>query len=83
MDRIRDSDARRSAIYNAGYVVRHYRRGGRMSPHSPTHAQRRAAIIAFGRAVRDAFNEAADDEIEPLIVAVIDAVLPRDDWPRF
>lgn len=61
-----------AAILNAGYMVRYYPRPGQR-------AQRAAAIVTLGLAIRAAFN--ASDNFEPLIAAVADAVRPRDERP--
>lgn len=83
MDRLRDVEAHRSAIYNSAYMVRHYARGGRMSQASPVAEKRREAIAALGRTVRDAFNAAGDEDYEILLTALVDCLATRDDWPRF
>ena len=70
-----------AAIYNAGYMVRHNRRGGRVTLQSPLAAKRREAIDQLGLVVRDAFT--ASEDFEPLLVALVDALASRDDWPRF
>ena len=70
-----------AAIYNQGCIVRHNNRGGRVSPSSPIAKKRREAIEQLGLVVRSAFNASGD--FEPLLTALVDALAPRDDWPRF
>jgi hypothetical protein len=65
-----------SAILNAGYLVRYYARGGRTSLHR---LQREQAITYLGLAIREAFNKS--DDFKPLLIAVVDALRPRDDPP--
>ena len=55
-----------------GWFVRHH--GARPQFQR---AQRAAAIRAFGLAVRAAFN--ATDDFEPLMIAFIEALIPRED----
>lgn len=81
MDRIRDTDALCSAIRNAGWMVRHYRRGSRLSAESQPALRRRDAIHQLGLTVRHAFNASSD--FEPLLTAVLDALDPRELPPRF
>lgn len=83
MDRLREVEAHRAAIYNAGYMVRHYARGGRMTPAGPVALRRQAAISALGQIVREAFNAAQDADFEALLTALVDCLAARDDWPRF
>ena len=64
--------ARRAAILNALYMVRHYRR-------PCLHAQRDAAIKAAGAIVREAFN--ATDDFEPIFAAILDGLRPEDERP--
>ena len=66
----------RSAIRNAGYLVRHYVRGGRSTIQRK---RREAAIRALGLACRDAFNRT--DDFEPLLITLVDSLLPRNDPP--
>jgi len=62
--------ARIAAILNAAYLVRLYCR--------PIQRRQRAGAIAeLGRAVREAFNSSED--FEPLLRAVVDGLLPRDE----
>jgi hypothetical protein len=65
-----------ASILNAGYMVRHYARGGRSSIQK---LQREQAIQRLGLEIRHAF--AASDDFEPLLIAVVDALRPRDDPP--
>lgn len=65
-----------AAILNAGWMVRHYQRGGRLNIQKVERAQ---AIQLLGLTVREAF--ASSDDFEPLLVAVVDALRPRDDPP--
>lgn len=67
-------------ILNAAYMVRHYWRGGRTSI---GREQRARAVVQLGHAVRDALAECADDDIEPILSAVVDGLRPRDDGPAF
>lgn len=83
MDRLREVEALRAAIYNGGYMVRHYARGGRVSQASPIAEKRRDAISALGRIVRDAFVAARDEDFEILLTALVDCLASRDDWPKF
>lgn len=71
MDQHADTTSRFTAIYNAAWPLRNCRRHQR--------AERAAAIHALGLACREAFN--ATDDFEPLLTAIVDAVVPRD--PRF
>lgn len=66
-----------AAILNAGYMVRHYARGGRLT--FLMREERAEAIRHMGLTVRDAFNKS--DDFEPLLVAVVDGLRPRDDPP--
>jgi hypothetical protein len=65
-----------AAILNAGWMVRHYQRGGRSSIHR---LERQQAIQRLGLTIRDAFSKS--DDFEPLLVAVVDALRPKDDPP--
>lgn len=65
-----------AAILNAGYMVRHYARGGRTRLHRTQRAQ---AIQQLGLIVREAFNQSED--FEALLAAVVDALRPRDEPP--
>lgn len=65
-----------AAILNAGYMVRHYARGGRTAIQR---RERQEAIRRMGLAVRDAFNQSED--FESLLAAVADGVRPQDDAP--
>lgn len=65
-----------AAILNAGWMVRHYARGGRTQIHRLERAQ---AIQRLGLEVRHAFN--ASDDFEQLLAAVVDALRPRDEPP--
>lgn len=66
-----------AAILNAGFMVRHYARGGRSRLQRP---ERVAAILHMGLTVRAAFS--ASDDFEPLLRAVVDGLVPLDN-PRF
>jgi hypothetical protein len=63
-------------ILNAGWMVRHYARGGRLTIQR---TQRTQAIQKLGLTVREAFNRSED--FEPLLAAVVDGLRPRDDPP--
>lgn len=65
-----------ATILNAGYMVRHYARGGRSQIQRQ---QRTQAIADMGVVVRDAFNSSED--FEALLAAVVDALRPRNDPP--
>lgn len=65
-----------SAIRNAGWMVRHYVRGGRSAIHK---AERQQAIRDMGLVVRDAFNKSND--FEALLAAIVDGLRPKDDQP--
>lgn len=65
-----------AAILNAGWMVRHYVRGARTNINK---LEREQAIRLLGLTVREAFTVL--DEFEPLLVAVVDALRPRDDPP--
>ena len=68
-----------AAILNAGYIVRHNVRGGRVSKDSPMAHRRAEAIRQMGLVVRDAFNQS--DDFEALLAAVADGVRPRNEPP--
>lgn len=65
-----------SAIRNAGYLVRHYARGGRTGVGK---LKRDQAILALGATVRHAFS--VSDDYESLLAAVADAIRPKEDQP--
>lgn len=65
-----------ASILNAGWMVRHYARGGRGSIHK---LERQQAIQRLGLTIRDAFNKSED--FEPLLIAVVDGLRPKDDPP--
>jgi hypothetical protein len=65
-----------AAILNAGWMVRHYVRGGRSQIQK---LRRKQAIQFLGATVREAFN--ASDDYEALLVAVVDGLRPKDDPP--
>lgn len=65
-----------AAILNAGWMVRNYARGGRSSIQR---TERQQAIQRLGLTVRDAFSVSSD--FEPLLVAVVDSLRPKDDPP--
>lgn len=71
-----DPAAQIAAILNAGYMVRYYARGARSSTQR---LHRDQAIKLLGLTIREAFNQAED--FEPLLIAVVDALRPRDDPP--
>lgn len=60
-------------ILNACWMVRHY--GTQRTP--AMRLRRRQAIQALGLVLREAF--ASTDEFEPLLVAIVDGLLPRDE----
>lgn len=64
-------------ILNHAWMVRHY-----FLQRTPVmRAQRAAAIIALGHAVRVAFNECREENFESLLAAVCDGLRPRDEQP--
>ena len=65
-----------AAILNAGYLVRYYARGGRLSIHRQERAR---AILAMGVAVLDALSHSND--YEAILAAVVDGLRPRNDPP--
>lgn len=65
------------AILNACWLVRHYRRGGRLT--GMQRELRAKAIVALGAVVRDAFNKSQD--YESLLEAVVDGLRPNDTPP--
>jgi len=67
-----------SAIYNAGWLVRHYARGGRLRA-SCLSEQRAQAIRDLGLVIRRAFN--SSDNFEALLTALFDALNKSDDPP--
>jgi hypothetical protein len=71
-----DSASLVAEILNAGYMVRHYARGGRTSI---GRTLRQQAILRMGLTVRDAFNKS--DDFEALLAAVADGLRPRDAPP--
>lgn len=72
----RDTATDVAAILNAAWLVRHYVRGGRTAIQRQ---QRQEAIRNLGLTVKDAFNHSED--FEPLLVAVVDGLRPKDDPP--
>ena len=68
-----------ASILNSAWMVRHYARGGRMSPTSSAALQRRQAIQKLGLTVREAFTMSED--FEPLLAAICDGLRPRDEQP--
>lgn len=75
MDR-RKTEGHVAAILNAGWMVRHYARGARLSIQR---TQRQQAIQKLGLLVRAAFTES--DDFEPLLAAVVDGLRPGDSQP--
>jgi hypothetical protein len=67
-----------AAILNAAWMVRHYERGARTSI---LRKQRQAAIKQMGLTVRECFERSED--FEPLLLAVLDGLAPKQDHPRF
>lgn len=65
-----------AAIYGAAWWVRHYVRGSRTQIQK---LERSQAITRMGLAVREAFNKS--DDFEPLLIAVVDGLKPKDDPP--
>lgn len=65
-----------AAIYGAGWWVRHYVRGGRSQIQK---LERQQAIVKLGLTVREAFTRS--DDFEPLLVAVVNALTPKDAPP--
>jgi len=65
-------------MYNAGWMLRHYKRGARSLIQRPERAQ---AIRNLGLAVRDAFN--SSDDFERLLIAFYWALSPNDPEPPF
>lgn len=74
-----DSGQLVARILNSAYMVRHYSRGGRMSPSSPVHRKRAEAIHDLGMVVRAAFN--ASEDFEALLTAVYHGLAPNADPP--
>lgn len=70
-----DPAALAASILNAAWWVRHY-----ALQRTPAMRRRRAqAVQRLGLTVRDAFNRSED--FEPLLVAIVDGLRPRDDPP--
>lgn len=67
-----------AAILNDAWMVRHYRRGGRVGVGK---LQRAQAIQKLGVTVRNAFNASTD--YETLLAALVDGLRPRDEPPPF
>jgi hypothetical protein len=67
-----------AAILNSAWMVRHYERGARLEI---LRKERARAIRQMGLAVREAFDRSED--FEPLLLAVLDGLAPRDEHPRF
>lgn len=63
-------------LLNAGFMVRYYARGARTTIQRLERAQ---AIQNMGMIVREAFIQS--DDFEPLLIAIADALRPRDDPP--
>lgn len=68
-------DARFAPIYNACWWVRRYA----LQRTPAMRAARVEAIRRLGLLLREAFN--ATDDFEPLLVAIVDGLRPRDDPP--
>lgn len=77
MDRHRDAERLAAEIRNLAWFVRYYRRGRTSAIFAP---ERRAAILALGRAVAMAFRTC--DEYEVLLTAILDGLAPQDPDPR-
>ena len=71
-------DGLAGTIYNAGWMVRNYKRGGRSLIQR---AEREQAIRHLGLAVRHAFN--TSDDFERLLIALFDALNAKDHEPPF
>lgn len=65
-----------ASILNAGYLLRYYARGARTSIQR---LHRQQAIQLLGLTIRQAFEQS--DDFEPLLIAIADALRPRDDPP--
>lgn len=64
-----------SAIRNDAWMVLHY-----APQRTPAMRLRRAqAILKLGLTIREAFNKT--DNFEPLLVAIVDGLRPRDERP--
>lgn len=68
-----------ASILNSAWMVRHYGRGGRMSPESPMALQRQQAIQKLGTTVRHAFT--ISEDFEPLLAAICDGLRPKEEQP--
>lgn len=74
-----DPAAHVAAILNAGWMVRHYRRGARTSI---SRTERQQALQHLGLIVREAFTRAnRAEEFELLLAAICDGLRPRDEQP--
>jgi hypothetical protein len=71
-----ETAAKVAAILNAAWMVRHYKRGGRVAIQR---AQRDQAIQKLGLIVRDAFSNSND--FEPLLAAIVDGLRPSEEPP--
>lgn len=67
-----------AAILNAAWMVRHYERGARTSI---LRKERLEAIQRMGLTVRETF--ASSEDFEPLLLAILDGLAPREEHPRF
>jgi hypothetical protein len=65
-----------ASILNQAWLVRHYHRGARSSI---GRLERKQAIQRLGLTIREAFNKS--DDFEPLLIAVVDGLRPKDDPP--
>jgi hypothetical protein len=63
-----------ASILNSAWMVRHYERGARLEI---LRKERARAIQQMGLAVREAFDHSED--FEPLLLAVLDGLNPRED----
>ncbi len=79
MERATDVEQLAAEIRNAAWWVRHYRRGRRGT--GAMRLQRQQAIQKLGLTVRRAFS--ASDDFEVLLIALVEALTPRDYEPPF
>ena len=64
-------------IFNCSYLVRHYARGARSAIQS---ADRDAAIVQLGKAVRDALVACKQPRsYEAILTAALDGLAPREE----
>lgn len=82
LPRIRDKTLPRvSAIRNAGWMVRYYGRSGKGSPDTIRERYRQRSIKKMVLAIQAAIE--AQDDPERILLAIYDALSPRDDRTPF